>query len=74
MYTGQDRRRLFPVPYCEEKTYFRKMYVVCQNGKYGHCKFGKKCDKIHFTDVCEQNESCKENFCDKRHPVRCYFF
>ena len=34
----------------------------------------KKCDKIHFTDVCEQNENCKEKFCDKRHPVRCFFF
>ena len=50
------------------------MYIVCQNGKYGYCMFGKKCDKIHFTDVCEENENCKEKFCDKRHPVRCFFF
>ena len=72
---GQDRRRSFPVPYCEDKSYLRKMYDVCLNGNYGYCKFGeKKCDKIHFTDVCEQTENCKENFCDKKHPVRCFFF
>ena len=50
------------------------MYIVCHNVKYGFCKFGKICDKIHFTDVCEENENCKEKFCDKRQPVRCSFF
>ena len=41
------------------------MYEVCQRSKYGFCKFGKKCDKIHFTDICEENDKCKEKYCDK---------
>ena len=50
------------------------MFLVCQNSKYGFCKYGKKCDKIHFTDVCEINKNCIEKYCDKRHPFRCHFF
>ena len=50
------------------------MFVVCQNSKYGYRKYGKKCDKIHFTDVCEINENCGKKYCDKRHPFRCHFF
>ena len=50
------------------------MFVVCFNSKYGFCKYGKTCDKIHFTDICEKSQECKERYCDKRHPSRCYFF
>ena len=50
------------------------MFVVCQNSKYSYCKYGKKCDKIHFTDVCEINENWGEKYYDKRHPFRCHFF
>ena len=51
------------------------MFVVCQNNKYGFCRHGKKCEKIHLTDICEQNESCRQTYwCDKRHPYRCYYF
>ena len=50
------------------------MYIVCQNDKYGFCKYGRKCDKIHFTDICEENEACIEKYCDKRHPILCYYF
>ena len=52
----------------------RKKFVVCQNGKYGYYKFGKKCDKIHLTDVCDENENWKEIFCDNRHPLSLIFF
>ena len=44
------------------------------NSKYGYCRFGKKCSKIHFTDICEDNGKCKERYCDKRHPLACFYF
>ena len=50
------------------------MYIIGQHGKNGNCKFGKNSDKICFTAVCEENENCREKSCDKRHPVRCFFF
>ena len=50
------------------------MFVVCLNNKYGFCKYGKKCDKIHLTDVSDDNEKCKEKHCDKRHPAKYYYF
>ena len=60
----------------ETYSYFRKLFVVvCQNNKYGYFKYGRKCDKIHLTDICEQNECCRETYqCDKRHPYRCSYF
>ena len=33
----------------------------------------KKCDQIHFTDICEEND-CIGKQCDKRHPVPCIYF
>ena len=51
-----------------EKTfiYFRKN-VCSQNNKYGFCRYGRRCDKKHFTDTCTLNENCKEKYCsDKR--------
>ena len=50
------------------------MYVVCQRSKYGFCKYGKRCNKIHFTDICEKNDTREEKYCDKRHPVMCSYF
>ena len=50
------------------------MYVVCLKSKYGFCKYGKHCDKIHFTDERETLEKCTEKYCDKRHPQLCYYF
>ena len=50
------------------------MFVVCFNSKYGFCQYGKTCDKIHFTDICENSQACQERYYDKRHPVRCYYF
>ena len=43
------------------------------NSKYGYCKFGKKCGKIHFSDVCEKID-CTGRYCDRRHPIPCFFF
>ena len=50
------------------------MYVVCQKSKYGFCKYGKRCDKIYFTDICEKNNTYEETYCDKRLPVMCSYF
>ena len=51
-----------------------KKYIACFKSKYGHCKYGKQCDKIHFTEKCKMLEKCFEKYCDKRHPQLCYFF
>ena len=50
------------------------MYIVCQNAKYGCCKRGKKCDQIHLTDICEKKLLCREKFCDKWHPIGCFYY
>ena len=47
------------------------MFVVCVNSKYRFCRYGKTCDKIH---ICENSQTCRDRYCDKRHPVRCYYF
>ena len=49
------------------------MIFICTKAKYGFCKFGKGCEKIHFTDTCE-NPYCNGWQCDKRHPVSCFYF
>ena len=55
--------------------YFRKMFVVCQKSKYGFCLYGKRCDRIHFTDICALNQECRDKFCcDKRHLYIWYYF
>ena len=51
------------------------MFVVCQNNKYDFCKYGRRCEKMHLTEICKQNENGKETFwCDKRHPYTCSYF
>ena len=50
------------------------MYLVCLNSKYGFCRYGKRCDKIHFTDECKNLSKCTEKYCDKRHPQVCFYF
>ena len=50
------------------------MYLVCLNSKYGFCKYGKCCDKIHLTDECKNLLKCTEKYCDKRHPQVCFYF
>lgn len=49
------------------------MAVTCLRSKFGFCKFGNQCEKIHFIDICE-NGRCVGKQCDKRHPVVCFFF
>lgn len=49
------------------------MIVVCLRSKYGYCRHGHFCDKLHFTDICE-SPTCTGDKCDKRHPVTCYYY
>ena len=49
------------------------MIYICINSKYGFCKFGNRCNKIHFTDTCD-DKKCTGWRCDKRHPDNCFYF
>ena len=46
----------------------------CNFYKFGFCKFGGKCRKIHHIEICEQNFCENVKFCEKRHPRRCYYY
>ena len=46
---------------------------VCKWNKYGYCKHGDMCKKLHVNDICE-NSSCKIMCCLKRHPKPCKFY
>ena len=49
------------------------MSVVCQYNQYGHCKFGRKCGKLHTVDTCD-SFPCQINECSKGHPKLCQYF
>ena len=46
---------------------------VCNWNKYGFCKHGERCRKLHVKEVCEK-PSCTIVCCLKRHPKQCKFF
>ena len=51
------------------------MAIVCLKSKFGYCKFGSRCENIHYEEVCENNvQLCIGKLCEKRHPVFCKFF
>ena len=51
------------------------MVVVCLRNKFGFCKFGKTCNKIHLEEMCyEKAKACIGKVCEKRHPVDCNFY
>ena len=43
----------------------------CLHNDCGYCKFGDKCRKRHFKDICNK-EKCDKN-CEGRHPKHCKF-
>ena len=45
---------------------------VCLFYKFGHCKFQKKCRKMHIEEKCE-NLECNVKECTLRHPKVCSF-
>ena len=49
------------------------MLKICSFSKFGYCKFGGKCRKSHYSEVCEIKYCENVNFCEKRHPRMCYY-
>jgi hypothetical protein len=46
----------------------------CSFYKFGFCKFGMQCRKVHYSEICEQKFCENVKFCEKRHPRSCYYF
>ena len=42
---------------------------VCKFFKFGYCKHGDACRKLHLKEVCESTDNCR-----KRHPALCRYF
>ena len=46
---------------------------VCRYNKYGYCKFGEICRKLHVDELCVES-ACDQITCDKRHPKECKYY
>ena len=46
----------------------------CSFNKFVFCKFGRKCRKMIYSEICEQILCENVKFYEKRHPRRCYFY
>ena len=47
--------------------------IVCSFFKFGYCKHGETCRKLHLQELCE-NDVCENiQSCKKRHPVDCRY-
>lgn len=46
---------------------------ICMFNKFGFCKKGESCRKIHLVEICLK-DICDARKCDKRHPRPCKFF
>ena len=46
---------------------------LCLHNKFGFCKFGEKCFRVHENKVCE-NDKCSIQNCSLRHPRFCRYF
>ena len=62
----------------KSKNLFQKMAAqnfrnVCRYNKYGYCKFGDVCRKLHIDELCVVS-SCDSRTCDKRHPRDCKYY
>jgi hypothetical protein len=48
---------------------------ICKYSKFGHCKNGSSCERVHFKDKCSQLSACTDiQNCPKRHPKACKVF
>ena len=45
---------------------------VCQNNKFGYCKFDNTCRYHHINTVCDTIK-CDTESCEKRHPKKCKY-
>ena len=55
-----------------KKDQLRKTKIKCPYNDRGYCKFGEECINKHSDKVCNDN-NCKEEECDERHPNPCKF-
>ena len=40
--------------------------------KFGYCKFKEGCKRKHYSEICQQNQTCQSTKnCPKRHPKEC---
>ena len=46
---------------------------VCIHNKFGFCKFGEMCFRLHKNEICE-NDKCGILRCPLRHPKTCRYF
>ena len=46
----------------------------CTFYKFGFCKFGMQCRRVHYSEICEHKFCENVKFCEKRHPRSCYYF
>ena len=46
---------------------------ICMFNKFGFCKIGENCRKIHLVEICLK-DVCEARKCDKRHPRPCKFY
>ena len=46
---------------------------VCLFQKFGFCRNGDRCKRVHLKEVCS-NRECDSRKCNKRHPRPCKFF
>ena len=45
---------------------------IYQYYKFGFCKYRKECKKGHYSEECEDQDTCKSiSTCNKRHPGNC---
>ena len=45
---------------------------ACLFNKFGYCKFNLNCKRIHYREICQENETCEAKIeCKKRHPKKC---
>ena len=47
---------------------------VCFYDKFGYCRNGDKCTKIHLTEKCKKEDCDDVRKCQRRHPRVCKFF
>ena len=75
IYTEVNRCADFKIIGNQRKIYFRKMCEnACKFNKFGYCKFGNMCRKVHHLETCENYYCENVKTCHKRHPRKCYYY
>ena len=48
--------------------------LVCKYNQTGFCKFRDRCRSKHISQICGNQNKCKEDQCNERHPKICRNF